>query len=352
MSLILPLLFLVAPSSLHTKRSSYFLIICLVCLANMCSLYGQIYLVTGPGEPNLSNHTCRFVVYISTFAKPIGVYLTLLFSIERLIQKILSKFLPNLHRHRLLFQRLFKLLIFLGVISIFAIRLFEILKLIPRNKSPAEPISDDDTPDPLDAITDTSSNSPDRNVTFNFCFQSMNIDTYARILSFYILQYWFEYTAFSIIILIFLLITIQQFRLPRASSSRFSINTKLYLALTLCFIISESILLFFHFIVDDYNNNVTFVQLASLQLLLFSFNFRCFFLPLLICLIMCDGLKEFLYELLILRSYVDNINENDETQSDSISSSHRANNRPRQSSKNNTNHNNEPLDDQQLQDDL
>ncbi len=327
----------------------------------MCCLYIQIYLVSGSGEPNLSYHTCRFIVYISTFAKPIGIYLTLLFSIERFIQKFLSKFILKTNIHRKLFQRLFQLMIFLGIISIFSIRLYEVLKLIPRYKYPVKQTLDD-TPDSFDAITDTTNNSTDRTVNFQFCFQSVNIDAYARILSFYIVQYWFEYTALIIIILITIIIIIQQYRLPRTSSSRFSVNTKFYLSLSLCLIISELIILFLHFIIDDYNNNATNIQLYAIQFLLFTFHFRCILLPLIICITICDALKEFIYELFILRPYLDNIEDNDhintiENQSELFAPSQRINNRVRRTftknnKTNNNNNNNEHREHEEVQDSL
>ncbi|CAF5031309.1 unnamed protein product, partial [Rotaria sp. Silwood1] len=134
-SLILPILFIFAPTSLHTTRTSNFLIICIVCLSNMCSLYVHAYMINDEGELNLSYHTCRFIVYISTFSKPIGLYLTLLFSIERLFTKILSKFLVRFIYYRQLCQQLYRLLIFLGIIIILSTRLFQVLNIIIRNQS-------------------------------------------------------------------------------------------------------------------------------------------------------------------------------------------------------------------------
>ena len=78
----------------------------------MCCLYIQAYMMSDKGEPNLSNHTCRFIVYISTFSKPIGIYLTFLFSIERLITTILSNFLLRFTKYRQLCRRLFILFTF------------------------------------------------------------------------------------------------------------------------------------------------------------------------------------------------------------------------------------------------
>jgi len=308
-------------------------------------------MISGLGEPNLSYHTCRFIVYISTFAKPIGIYLTFLFSIERLIEKILSKFFFHTNNHRQLFQKLYKLLIFLGTFFIFSIRLYETLKLIPRNQSTVQQSSDNDI-DLSSNITDTNSNSTDSNITFRYCFNSMNMDTYARILSFYVIQYWFEYIPFITIIIIFLIVIIQQYRLPY-SSSRFSVNTKFYLSLALCLIISELILLFFHFLIHDMNNKNPDVQLAPLQFMLFIFHFRCIFLPFIICIMICDPLKEFFYEFFILRPYLDNIDENDninttDNQPEPFSSSQRTSNRLQQKFRRaftkNNNNNSEHLD--------
>ena len=139
--------------------------------------------------------------------------LTLLFSIERIIQKFLSKIILRTSIHRKLFQQLFKLLIFIGILTIFSIRLYEVLKFIPKYPNPFNQTLDNYF-DPRDAISDTSSNSTDRSIIFRYCFQSVDIDTYAQILSFYVLQYWFEYAALILIILISIVIIIQQYRLP------------------------------------------------------------------------------------------------------------------------------------------
>ena len=263
----------------------------------MFLLYGQIYLVNGFGEPNLSFHTCRFVVYISALAKPIGIYLTLLFSLERFMQKILPHFIIR----RPLFQRLFQLLIFLGIISISAVRLYEVLKMISSNQSSVQ----------LTLQNDDSSNSTDLDINFQYCFQSVSTDDYARILSFYVVQYWFEYTALILICLILISIVIQQYRLP-ISSSRFSINTKFYLSLGICLITWELILLFFHLIVKSEKYKSSDFQTISLKAMLFMFNFRCILLPFVICLVLCDPVKKFFYELIIARPYLENIDENDQ----------------------------------------
>lgn len=310
-SLILPLLFIFSPSSLQTTRTTYFLLICIVCLSNVFCLYFHIYMISGSGEPKLSYHACRFIVYISTFAKPIGIYLTFLFSIERLFSKILSKLILRINTHQQLFKKLFKIFLAFGIILILSFRLYQILKLIPRNQSIQSQPSDTDT-DFHAAISDFTKNSTDRNVTFQYCFKSMNIDTYAQILSFYVIQYWYEYTALVIISLIFIILIVQQYR----SSTTFSINTKFYLCLTLCLIISEFVLLFFHFIVDDANNNYTDTQLTALQFMLFAFHFRCIFLPFIICITLCYPLKQFIYEFFVLQPYTENINEIDDDGND------------------------------------
>ncbi|CAF3572884.1 unnamed protein product [Rotaria sp. Silwood1] len=184
-SLILPILFIFAPTSLHTTRTSNFLIICIVCLSNMCSLYVHAYMINDEGELNLSYHTCRFIVYISTFSKPIGLYLTLLFSIERLFTKILSKFLVRFIYYRQLCQQLYRLLIFLGIIIILSTRLFQVLNIIIRNQSIINQTSNDDS-DTYEDMDDQDVNATNRIVAFKCCFISMNIDNYARFLSFYI----------------------------------------------------------------------------------------------------------------------------------------------------------------------
>lgn len=289
----------------------------------MFLLYGQIYLVSGSGEPNLSFHTCRFVVYISTLAKPIGIYLTLIFSLERFMQKILPHFIIR----RQLFQRLFQLLILLGLISISAVRLYEVLKLI----SSVQQTSTNDDP----------SNATDLDINFEYCFQSVNADDYARILSFYVIQYWFEYTALILILLISISIIIQQYRLP-ISSSRFSVNTKFYLSLAVCLITWELILFFFHLIVKSEKYKSTDFQATSLKAMLFMFNFRCLLLPCVICLILCDPMKKFFYELIITRPYLENIDENDaiEQHSEPFSAPQRTRHRLQQKFRRTSNKNN------------
>ncbi|CAF5039417.1 unnamed protein product, partial [Rotaria magnacalcarata] len=103
---------------------------------------------------------------------------------------------------------------------------------------------------------------------------------------------------FSITILILLIIIIHQFCLPRIQRPNalhyLSVNTKLYLSLSSCTIASESILLFFHYIVDDADNDGTTLQIVSLKST-------------------CDPLKQLLMEIFIARSYLDYIDESDTT---------------------------------------
>ena len=322
----------------------------------MFCLYNQFYLISGLGEPNLSYHTCRFIVYISTFAKPIGIYLTFLFSIERLFTKILSKFVILSNKYRQLFQRLYPLFIFLGIISIFSFRLYQVLKFLPKTRSSANETADNDNIPPS-SITDITDNSTDRGVTFQSCFNSMNIDTYAKILSFYVIQSWLEFALTAIIGLILLIILVQQCRLLRNQQKRFSVNTKLYVSLSLCTIISEYLLFFFHLIVYDVTNNDTATERISLRFMLVAFNFRCILLPFIICITTCEPLKEFFYELFILRPYLENIEENDITNHQPEPfSSQRTNNRIqekfRRTFTKQNNNNIEHLDDEELQADL
>jgi len=267
-------------------------------------------MLSGSGEPNLSFHTCRFIVYISTFAKPIGLYLTLLFSIERLFTKILSNFIFRTTNHRLLFNRLFFSFIFIGTSIILTIRLFEVLKLVNINQATSNKniISRQDMMN--------NNNSSDSILTFQYCYRSMSVETYAKILSFYIIQYWFEYVILVIIILVLLCIIINQYCLPRfqqRSSSPLSVNTKLYLCLSSSVILFELVLLLLHFVVDDVDFNNTDTQVNYLQTMLFVYNFRCILLPFIICLIICNPLKQWFNEFFILQTYLDNFDENDHT---------------------------------------
>ncbi|CAF1032724.1 unnamed protein product [Adineta steineri] len=307
-SLILPILYIFAPSLFHNKnRTSYFLIICLVCLSNMCCIYIQPYLLSDFGEPNLSINVCRFIVYISTFAKPFGLYLTLLFSIERLC----TKFILRTNNHRILLKRFFSLSIIFGICFIVSIKLFEIIKLIKNNQ-----LTSNKTIVSGQKMISTDYNSSDSILSFQYCYRSMNIGTYARILSFYVVQYWFEYIIFIIIILVLLWMIIYQYVLPRfqqRTSSPLSLNTKLYFSLSSSVVLFELILQILHLIVKDDENNNTDFQVNNLRRMLFLYNFRCILLPLIICFIICDPLKQWFYELLIQRPYLDNIDETDHT---------------------------------------
>ncbi|UJR22917.1 hypothetical protein I4U23_025945 [Adineta vaga] len=349
-SLILPLLYLFAPGSLRTTRSTHFLLVCIVGLSYMSSLFIQAYMITNAGEPNLPYHGCRFVVYISTFAKPIGLYLTLLFSLERLFTKIFTKIYCRTKTNHQLFQRLYALLIFITLILIFFKRLYDIFKILPRKQLSNIEQAEDIDFDSRDDITDINANSTDRNITFPYCFNSMNIDTYAKIVSFYIIQYWFEYVALGLLIVLLVIILVQQgclsrFR-PGNSVRGFSVNTKLYLSLSSCVISSEIVLLFFHLIVSDMNNDNLDSQSIALKLMLFTINFRCILLPIVICGMACDPLKQFMYELFFSRPYLENIEENDtiNDRSEPFSSSQRTNTRLRDKFrrpfKNNSNNNN------------
>ncbi len=275
-----------------------------------CS-YIQSYMLSNSGEPNLQFHLCRFVVYMSTFAKPIGLYLILLFSIERIFTKILSNFILRTKNYRLLFKKFYLIFIFCGICFILSIRLYEVLKFIQKNQS----ISNNNI---IFRQNTDNNNSTDRLLTFEYCYRSMNAETYAKILSFYIIQYWFEYVILAIIIFFFLCIIIYQYCLPyfqHRSLSSLSVNTKFYLSLSSCFILFELILQFLHMVVANVDNDNTATQVNYLQLMLFLYNFRCILLPFIICLATCDPLKQWLYELVILRPYLDNFNENDQTNS-------------------------------------
>lgn len=287
----------------------------------MCSLYIFAYLISDAGEPNLSYHACRFVVYISTFAKPIGLYLTLLFSIERLCTKVLSSFIVYFANYHKLLRKLYLVSIILCAAFVFSIRLYEVLNLItPSQYNETKTVDNpNEQVDDIEDVKGKEKNSKDRSIRFPYCFNTMDVDKYAVFLSFYTIQYWFEYLAFSLIILILLIILLQQCILPRIQQRNamrpFSVNTKFYLSLSFCVVLSESILLFFHYIVDDPNNSNTIVDTTSLEIFLFIYNFRCIILSLVICLTTCDPLKSFIYEIFIARSYLDNFDESDRSES-------------------------------------
>ncbi|UJR26004.1 hypothetical protein I4U23_007350 [Adineta vaga] len=309
-SLILPILYLFAPASLQTKRTPFFLIISLICLVNMGSILINPYMLAGSGEPNLSIHSCRFIVYVSTFAKPFGLYLTLLFSLERISTKFLGKFLFRTAKHKLLFQKGFLLSIVLGICLILFIRLYEVIKFVKNNSSSNNTIFRQDNPD-------TDYNSAESILTFQYCYRLMNIGTYGEIISFYIMQYWFEYVMFGIIALVLVGMILSQCCLPcfqQRSLVTLSVNTKFYFSLASSVILFELVLLLLHFIVDDIDYNNSDTQVNYLQTMLFVYNFRCIFLPFVICLILCNPLKQWFIECFIKHSYADQFDETDHTE--------------------------------------
>ncbi|CAF3414091.1 unnamed protein product [Rotaria socialis] len=306
-SLILPILYIFAPSCLRTTRTSNFNIVCLVCLSNMFCIFAQVRILSDGGEPNLPIHLCRFTVFMSTFAKPMGLYLTLLFSVERLFSNNLFSFFLNKNNYRLCFKRFYLSLILIGISSIFLLRLYEVINFVKNNQS----VSNSNAISPK-----TTNNSSSMQPTFIFCFRSLNFETYAKILSFYSIQYWFEYVILSLISLILLCFVLNQYGLPRfhqRTPSRLSVNTKFYLCLSSCVILFELVLLCLHFIITKDGNNNSTAQVNALQTMLFVYNIRCIALPFVICLITCNPLKEWIHELIILRPYQDKLDENDQT---------------------------------------
>ena len=268
-------------------------------------------MVSGSGEPNLSFHACRFIVYISTFAKPMELYLTLVFSIERIFTRILSNYIMPTKKHRLFYKRLYFLSILIGVILILSMRLYDVLKLIKYTERIYD--SDDDS---LSDTTDINNSSDDDTPSYQYCFRLMSAETYAKFLSFYLIQYWLDYVMLTLIILILLCIIIHQYFLPRLqrrSLSSLSVNTKLYICLSSCVIVFESILLYLHHFVSNSDDDNRDTQTLSLRTILFVYNFRCIIFPLIICLTTCDSLKQWFYQFIILRPYLDNIDENDQT---------------------------------------
>jgi hypothetical protein len=314
---IVPLLFVVAPTSFHMHRTAHFLLVSLVCVANMSVLYVQPYMLSGSSEPDLSLNTCRLVVYLSTFAKPMGLYLTTLFSIERVFVKILAKFLLKTAHHRQLFKRCYSVSMAIGILIILSIRFYEIMRYIPRNS-----LNMKSTVNIRGVMLDTDSNATARILSFRFCYQSMKVEIYAKILSFYVMQYWSDYFCFALILLVCITVVAHQLdfgRSQRRSPSNWSVNTKLYLSLSSCVLVFEMTLRMIHEVVDnvDYNNSVT--QVNYLQTMLFVFNLRAMLLPLILCVTLCEPLKRFFNELLFTRAFLENVDEIDRTSSDTAS---------------------------------
>lgn len=259
----------------------------------MSCLYIQPYMFTGLGEPNLSFDLCRFLVYISAFAKPMGLYLTLVFSIERMITKIF-----RWKTFRLLMKRIYLLFIIVIITIILSIRLWEILKYIQRNSS-----------------KDFEKNPTDRALNFQYCYRSIEKENYAKILSFYVIQNPLEYIVLALIALLGIVLFISQFCRPyvqRRSLSRWSVNTKFYFSLTFCLIAFELILLVLHQIVGNEDNENSETQVNYLQIMILIYNIRCIVLPLLICFTCCQPWKQGIYELIIRRNYREKLNDDDE----------------------------------------
>lgn len=300
-SLMLPILVLLVSSSL---RTTHLLLVCLVGLSNMGSLYVQPLMLSGSGEPNLSFYSCRWIVYLSTLSKPTGLYLTLLFSIERLVTKMLPKTLLRTNGHQQLVKPFYWCFILIGLIFILSLRAYEILQLLPRNASTSRTRNNE---------VDTDRFSMERTITFRSCYRSMNVETYAKLLSFYTIQYWFEYVLFTLIVLIFVGLVVQQARCCRQRSScRPSVNTTLYLSLSSCVILFESISLLLHAFIVVVDNNNTTTQVNALQAMLIVYNIRCVLLPWMICFGTCQPFQQWLHELIVTRPFQASIDESDQ----------------------------------------
>jgi hypothetical protein len=145
-------------------------------------------------------------------------------------------------------------LLFIGIVigCILSIRLYEIFKLIKKDQS----ISNNNNNN--DISRQDMINSTDRILDFQYCYRSINIQIYAQILSFYVVQYSIDSVLLGIISLILLSIIINQYCLPRfqqRSSIQLSVNTIFYLSLSSCVILFELALLSLHVIVDKNANN-------------------------------------------------------------------------------------------------
>ncbi|CAF0886600.1 unnamed protein product [Adineta ricciae] len=327
-SFILPILYLFAPGSLRTTRSTHFLLICIVALSYTFALYFQIYLVSFSGDLNLPYHACRFVIYISTFAKPMGLYLTLLFSFERVYTKILSKNYLRSKLNQRLFQKIYPLITLVVLILIFGKRLYDVFQILPHNRTTVFEQTIDISNNSSNDIPDVNDNSTDQNMTISCCFNTLNAQAYSKMLTFQISQYWFEYAIVGILFTMFITILIQQYSSRQGNSLyQFSVNTKFYLSLCSCVIGSEAVLFVVHFIIKKADNTNTESALISIQWMLFTFHLRSIFLPVIVCILTCNPLKEFLYELFITRPYTENVEETDtiNERTDPFSSSQRPN---------------------------
>ena len=295
-AIVLPSIYLIYPSILKTTRTSYLLLVCLICAANLGYISIQFYLINGKGQIILPFHLCRSIVYFSSFAKPFGLYLTCLFSFERLLTKFFFKFFSTIDRFRQWTRTIFTLMIFFSVISIVLIRFYQVLNLIHRvSVEPVEPLGQ-------------NTNVTDPNMTFKSCFASMNTNRYATFLSFYVLQYWYEYVAFILILINLCLFLFFQ---CRSSNQQWSVNTRFYLILSIYLINAETLSTIFHLVVDDTNNIYHDIQLTGLEILLQILNLRCFSLPLIIGLVMSMPLKAFFIELFFTRPFLSQMDEND-----------------------------------------
>ena len=110
----------------------------------------------------------------------------------------------------------------------------------------------------------------------------------------------------------FIPILINQYSSRQGNSlHRFSVNTKFYLSLCSCVIGSEAVLFVDHFIIRKADNTNIESALTAIQWMIFTFHLRSIFLPIIVCILTCNPLKEFLYELFITRPYAENVEETD-----------------------------------------
>jgi len=254
----------------------------------------QLYFLTGSGEPNFSMNSCRFLLYISTLAKPMNIYLIFLFSLERFTKKILRiEFRPQI------FRRIFQIFIYCIIGLVLSIRFYQIYRLSLTSRSNS------------DSNDDLNENSTDSTLSFRYCFSSIELSTYAKILSFYIIRYWYEYYLFGLICLLCLILIIQQIRL---FTTHVSLHTKFYLILSLTMILSESLFLLSNYIITNPDNDNKPVQTIFLQIYLFIFHLRCICLPLLLLYIQSYPIKEFVWELIFDKPYLENIPDHDQIQ--------------------------------------
>ena len=311
---ILPLTFLSFPSLLKTQRNSYLVVLCLIMFSYWFPAVVQFYFVANSGDVKLTFQFCRLLIYLSTFAKPLSIYLVGLFTFERLLTKFVLKYFSNVVVYRQFGRKLFNLTLVLCSISIGVFRFYDVFYSVLQSK-PMNSTNDEQYANNDQDVPDLISNTTNQIISFQFCFDTLDINDYRRLLSFYVIEYIGEYLILFFTIAMLLVILLQQICLSRVNDrSRFdwSWNTKLYVILAVSVVGSELFLLFFHLIVDGVNFSNNNTQLTSLQFMLFIYLIRCVVLPISVVIVFSDSLKRFVIDFFCFaRSSGKELNEDD-----------------------------------------